>query len=157
MSPTTTLRHADPSDAQIIAELLGELGYPASPTAVTRRLERLLASRAAAFMGESNGRAVGLCTIHLFDVIHEDTPLAMLSALIVTADARRTGVGRRMVGGAEEWARMAGAGRVVVATGLSRSGAHAFYEALGYEHNARRYVKRIAAVGEPVSARLATK
>jgi hypothetical protein len=44
-----------------------------------------------------------------------------------------------------------------VATGLSRSGAHAFYEALGYEHNARRYVKRMAAVGVPVPAGLATK
>jgi GNAT superfamily N-acetyltransferase len=152
VNPTATVRHAEHSDAPSIAELLGELGYPAAPDAVALRLKRVLASRAAAFMCESDGRALGLCTIHLFDVIHEDTPVAMLSVLIVTANARRSGVGRRLVEGAERWARMSGAGRVVVATGLSRTDAHSFYEALGYEHNARRYIKRMAGVGEALSA-----
>ena len=48
---------------------------------------------------------------------------------------------------AEDWARARGVGRIVVASGLARSDAHAFYESLGYQHNARRYNKRLD--GEP--------
>ena len=152
MNATATVRRAEPGDVAGIAGLLGELGYPGQAAAVALRLERVLASRAAAFIADLGGSAVGLCTIHLFDVIHEDAAVAMLSVLIVTADVRRAGVGRRLVEEAEQWARTSGAGRIVVATGLSRKAAHSFYEALGYEHNARRYIKRMVQGGEAASA-----
>jgi GNAT superfamily N-acetyltransferase len=152
MNTTATVRRVEPGDVASIVGLLGELGYPAQAAAVALRLERVSACRAAAFIADLSGSAVGLCTIHLFDVIHEDAAVAMLSVLIVTADVRRSGVGRRLVEEAERWARTSGAGRIVVATGLSRKGAHSFYEALGYEHNARRYIKRMVQGGEAVSA-----
>jgi GNAT superfamily N-acetyltransferase len=143
MHSPASLRAAGSGDAGRIAELLGDLGYPASAASVLERLQRLQASRAAAFVADVNEQTVGLCTVHLFDVIHEDTAVAMLSVLVVSPLARRTGVGRCLVAKAEAWAHAAGAGRIVVASGLARSDAHAFYEAIGYEHNARRYTKRL--------------
>ncbi|PYQ52920.1 MAG: hypothetical protein DMF78_10380 [Acidobacteria bacterium] len=137
------LRRAVADDGGRIAGLLGELGYPTEPKAVERRLERLLASRAIALVADAGGEVVALCTIHLFDVIHEDTPVAMLSVLVVSAQARRRGIGRSLVNEAEQWARASGAGRVVIASGLARADAHGFYESLGYQHNARRYSKRL--------------
>src|SRR5947209_6085470 len=131
MHSAATLRVAESGDADRIAELLGDLGYPAPAASVVGRLERLRASRSAAFVADVDDQTVGLCTVHLFDVIHEDTPAAMLSVLVVSPLARRAGVGRRLVAQAEAWARAAGAGRIVVASGLARSDAHAFYEALG--------------------------
>jgi GNAT superfamily N-acetyltransferase len=67
--------------------------------------------------------------------------VAILSALIVAGDHRGQGVGRSLVDTVETWALGRGAGRIVVAAGLARPGAHAFYERLGYEHTARRYSK----------------
>ena len=69
--------------------------------------------------------------------------MAMLSVLVVSAQARRRGIGRSLVNEAEQWARASGAGRVVIASGLARADAHGFYESLGYQHNARRYSKRL--------------
>jgi GNAT superfamily N-acetyltransferase len=124
-----------------------ELGYPAPAASVIGRLERLQTSRSAAFVADVDDQTVGLCTVHLFDVIHEDMPAAMLSVLAVSPLARRAGVRRRLVAEAEAWARAAGADRIVVASGLTRSDAHAFYEALRYEHNARRYSERLTRTG----------
>ena len=147
MESLARVRPATDGDAQSISELLGELGYPAHATSVTRRLARLTNSSSAALVAEAGGDVIGLCTLHLFSVIHEDAPLAMLSVLVVSEGARRRGVGRTLMAKAEEWARAHGAGRIVVASGLARSDAHAFYESLGYAHNARRYNKRLD--GEP--------
>jgi predicted N-acetyltransferase YhbS len=143
MHSPAIVRVAESGDTGRITELLGDLGYPAPAASVLGRLERLQASRAAAFVADVDNQTVGLCTVHLFDVIHEDKPAAMLSVLIVSPLARRAGVGRTLVAHAEAWAHAAGAGRIVVASGLARSGAHTFYEALGYEHNARRYAKHL--------------
>jgi len=126
--------------------LLGELGYPARAEVVAHRLARLLTSRAVAYVAEGGGDVLGLCTAHLFDVIHEDPPVVMLSVLVVAGRARRRGVGRRLMDEAERWARASGTGRVVIASGLARADAHAFYESLGYVHNARRYAKRLGPV-----------
>src|SRR5262249_20283937 len=140
---TACVRRATGGDVGRIALLLGELGYPAPAEAVARRLERLLASPAAAFVAGEGGEVLAFCPAHLFDGIQEDRPLVRLSVLVVSARARRRGLGRALMDEAERWALAAGAGRVVIASGLARADAHAFYEALGYVHNARRYVKRL--------------
>jgi GNAT superfamily N-acetyltransferase len=82
---------------------------------------------------------VGLCTIHLLSTIHADGDVAQLTALVVSERARGAGVGRMLVHEAEAWSRRRGAVRIVVTTALHRSGAHAFYERLGYTHTGRRY------------------
>ena len=123
--------------------LLAELGYPASAEAMPERLERLLAGRAAAFMAESGGQTVGLGTAQMLNAMHEDAPMVMLTTLVVAAGAQRLGVGRLLVERVEQWGRSHGAARSVVATGLARSGAHAFYETIGYEHKSRYYAKRL--------------
>jgi predicted N-acetyltransferase YhbS len=55
-----------------------------------------------------------------------------IAGLIVSPDARRSGVGRALVGRAEEWARTLGAEAIVVRSNVQRIESHAFYPALGY-------------------------
>ena len=64
-------------------------------------------------------------------------------ALVVDARYRRKGIGAALMGSIETWARERGAGVVVLNSGDGRADAHAFYERLGYENTARRYLKRI--------------
>ena len=138
------LRSPSPGDLAGFAEFLAELGYPASPEAVERRLARLTESPDVLVLAaESSAEPVGLVTAHLVQVIHVDEPVAMLTALVVSDRHRGRGVGRLLVDAVENWAQHRGARRVSITTGLAREGAHAFYERLGYQHTGRRYLKQV--------------
>jgi Predicted acetyltransferase len=47
---------------------------------------------------------------------------------------RRQGVGAKLLHAVEEWAKSTGAAGVRLVSGYSRTGAHRFYEALGYSN-----------------------
>lgn len=142
MTDSVVIRSPSTSDLEALASLLGELGYPASPTAVASRLDRL--ARHAdidVFVADRGGVVAGLATAHIVEAIHVDEPVAMLTALVVAEAHRGRGIGRMLVEAAEAWSVRAGALRITVASGLARAAAHAFYEAMGYENTARRYSK----------------
>lgn len=139
------LRAAEGRDAPILAELLGQLGYPAEVEAVKRRLEHHLSrSDGAVLVAEEDGRVVGVGALHLVPVLHEDAPRGMLTALVVAESARGRGVGKELVRGLEEIAMLDGVQSVVVTTANHREATHHFYERLGYAWTGRRYRKEIS-------------
>ena len=140
--PAVTIRAATDADAPAMASLLAHLGYPADAAELPERLGRLRAEGDDAFVAEVDGGAVGLATVHARAVLHVARPVAQLTALVVPPEMRGRGVGRALVAEAEKWGRARGADRLVVTTALHRADAPLFYEALGFEHTGRRYVRR---------------
>lgn len=141
---TIQVRDAEAGDAGALARLCGQLGYPSSPDSVQPRLERLVRSGARALVATSGGEVIGLATVHLRSTINHAAPLAQLTLLVVDEERRSQGVGRALVDEAEAWARAQGCRRIIVTTALNRTGAHAFYERIGYAHTGRRYGKDFA-------------
>jgi GNAT superfamily N-acetyltransferase len=139
-----TIRAAAGADASAIADLVGQLGYPASVGEVVDRLERLRAFRdAVALVKEVDGRVVGVVTGHVFPSIHSTPPVAWLTTLVVDKRMHGRGVGRELVAAVEEWAKSQGAVRLSVTSGKQRGDAHAFYERLGYERTGVRLAKAL--------------
>jgi GNAT superfamily N-acetyltransferase len=64
-------------------------------------------------------------------------PVAWVEEVMVAESARRTGVGRRLMDRAEDWAQSIGAAYLALAS--RRAGT--FYQALGYEDSATFYKK----------------
>ena len=62
-----------------------------------------------------------------------DTETAVVVSVIVREDRRREGIGSRLIAAAETWARQSGRSRLLLRTDVVRTGAHAFFVALGYE------------------------
>jgi GNAT superfamily N-acetyltransferase len=144
-----TIRPAGSIDFRAIAALLGELGYPALPEEIPGRLERLLAgNQAVALIALDGSEVIGLVSLHLFSVLHDSAPVALVTALVVTESARRGGAGRLLIGAAEAHARASGCARILVTTAEHRTGAHAFYARMGWENTGRRFAKRLT-VMEP--------
>ena len=56
---------------------------------------------------------------------------------------RRQGIGEALMEAVEAEARRRGGTHLVLNTAHRRADAHAFYEALGYEHTGRRYTKEL--------------
>jgi GNAT superfamily N-acetyltransferase len=138
------IRDAIVEDSATIARLLGELDYPSSPDGVRQRLARLLArDDTRVFVAERGASILGALAVHRMPVLTSINDIAMILALVVTEEARRTGIGRRLVDRAEEEARAWGCGRIMVTSAERRTEAHTFYERLGYQYTGRRFAKTL--------------
>lgn len=136
------------ADAPQLAPLLATLGYPAAAAALVRRLDMLAAYPgpvvvlvAASPVDDALG---GVVSAHAFPSLHQDAPVAWLTALAVAPAVQGRGIGRRLVEAAEAWARAQGAERISVNSGLARVGAHAFYSRLGYAVSGQRFTRTFA-------------
>ena len=132
-------------DAPALAELLSQLGYPATVSEVPARLTAVSDfPRAAAFVATNGyGEVIGLVTAHLFPSIHDNDPVAWLTTLVVLEDVRGAGIGSALVRHVEQWAARNGAKRISVTSGLQRSATHDFYRRRNYENTGLRFSKKL--------------
>ena len=138
------VRDAQPDDATAIAELLAQLGYPASTDQAKARLSRLDADPSArVLLADDDGRVAGLAVTYVEPLIEHDRPVLRLQALAVGERFRRRGAGRALVEAVEEEARSRGCDTVVLTSAEQRADAHAFYLSVGFDQTGRRFVKDV--------------
>jgi N-acetylglutamate synthase-like GNAT family acetyltransferase len=138
------LRPARVEDAARIAELLGQLGYPASPEEAARRLQVVNDSDAdVVWVAERENMVVGLVAIHVSAALEYDGDVAKVSAIVVDEEVRRQGVGERLMAAAEREARRRGCVLLFLTTAERRKDAHAFYRSLGFDETGRRFAKAL--------------
>ena len=138
-----TVRDAREEDSAAIADLLGQLGYPASAGAVPARIDRMRAAGDRVVVAEVDGLVAGLAALHVSPSLEHSTPAGKLAALVVDEAHRGTGLGRALVDAMEAEARERGCGVFFLTTAEGRADAHAFYERLGLERTGRRYAKTL--------------
>jgi GNAT superfamily N-acetyltransferase len=130
-----TIRRAKSSDTAQIAELCGQLGYPAKPAEIAQRLRRIKpANQHAVLVAESPERKV-LGWLHVsVSPLLEVELRAEVNGLIVDGEERSRGTGALLLHAAEQWARSHGCKSMSVRSNVIRERAHQFYLRHGYEH-----------------------
>jgi GNAT superfamily N-acetyltransferase len=132
-SDSIAVRVLRPGDAESVAVLCSQLGYPTSAADVERRLQSAGDRGHVVFMAESpDGRAVGWVQVCARTILVSDRH-AEVEGLVVDREWRGKGVGRALMKRAEEWARQEGCGAVSLRSNVVREGARPFYEDIGYE------------------------
>jgi GNAT superfamily N-acetyltransferase len=138
-------------DAKAIAKLATQLGYPSTPAQIAERLRRILPHPdQAVFVAELPG-AAACGFIHLLaGMALESGPRVEILGLVMDESLRSRGIGRRLVAGAESWAKSRGFAVICVRSQLKRADAHRFYEGLGYEcaKTQKYFRKSLPASGE---------
>jgi ribosomal protein S18 acetylase RimI-like enzyme len=131
----TEIRRARLRDVPAIAELSGQLGYPASPREMAERLTRLLRrpQDSVVLVGESAREVVGWLHISVVPLL-EVPLLAEINGFIVAEGYRSLGAGAKLLDAAERWARRKGCKTISVRSNVIRQRAHAFYSGHGFEH-----------------------
>src|SRR6266436_9726990 len=129
------IRKARRGDAARIAQLSGELGYPASPAQIAARLRQLTpATKHSVFVAESpEAGLIGWVHVSLSHLLESDLR-AEVNGLIVAEGQRSAGAGAKLLQAAGEWARRHGGQAMNVRSNVIRARAHVFYERNGYEH-----------------------
>jgi GNAT superfamily N-acetyltransferase len=140
------IREAGPEDAQPLAALLAELGYPDGDEQVRSRVATFAGDPSSfVLVADDAGRLLGFAAGTVMPLLHEDGSWCRLSALVVAEGSRRAGLGGALVAEVEGRARARGCRYLEVTSGerSGREAAHAFYDALGLEQVSRRYLKRL--------------
>jgi GNAT superfamily N-acetyltransferase len=150
-SADVVIRDATDADAVPISFLLGDLGYLIEPALIVEKLVAIRDSpvnrvwvvelRANAVLGD---RALaGLLSFHAIPLLHKVGGLGRITALVVHPKVRGKGIGRRLVGVAEHFARDIHCERLEVTSGEQRHDAHRFYTGLGFSPRSARFVKAL--------------
>lgn len=87
---------------------------------------------------------IGTFTSYTYE--HNDLGGRIL-ALVVSKEARRSGLARRLIATAEKDFARRKITRIAVNTRFERSDAHVFYESVGYRRHGFRFVKDLAGQG----------
>lgn len=130
------IRKARFADAAAIAELSGQLGYPATLADMRERLTSLLhrPRHGVVLVAEdSKGEVIGWLHVSVTPLL--EVPLrAEVNGLVVAEGQRSAGAGAKLLQAAEGWAKGKGCQSMSVRSNVIRDRAHAFYQRNGYEH-----------------------
>ena len=141
------IRRAKTIDAAEIAVCLSALGYGTTCGMITERLVSYADSSTDVVVVASGGdftSLLGVVSVHLLPLFHTTGLLGRITSLAADPLAQGNCVGRALVLAAEQWAWSKGAQRMEVTSGDHRSAAHAFYQAVGYLLDERRFIKHAA-------------
>jgi GNAT superfamily N-acetyltransferase len=129
------IRRAKNADAPRIAELAGQLGYPATAAQMRERLRGIKpASQHAVLVAETAEDGV-IGWVHVSrQPLLEVEIRAEVNGLVIDERVRSAGAGAQLLAAAEEWARKHGCKGMSVRSNVIRKRAHKFYERNGYEH-----------------------
>jgi ribosomal protein S18 acetylase RimI-like enzyme len=146
-APASTLvRPARLEDADAVAPLLGELGYPADGEEVRLRLSRLLPRPdAGVLVAEEGNGPIAVAAYQLVEVLERSQPQCRITTLVVDSEHRQRGLARTMLRAIESIAREHGCFRLEVTTRPWREPALGLYTAFGFEQRPHRLVKTLQA------------
>jgi GNAT superfamily N-acetyltransferase len=119
-------------DAEVVATLAGELGYPNEVEAIRTRIQAIGEADLLLIAVDAGDKAIGFIQAHRVCIIEVGFRVEILG-LVVSSTSRRSGIARRLIEEAESWAKNVGAEAISVRSNTKRIEAHLFYPALGYK------------------------
>ncbi len=144
MSETISLRPVSNHDAEAIAQLLHQLGYPDSLSFLPRRIDEILAdAMAACWIAEKSGEVVGVISMNQIPQLALSGDFARVSYFCIDVQSRGLAIGQTLIMKAEEWARSRQCDRIEVHCHERRKDAHRFYQREGFIESPKYFIKML--------------
>ena len=137
-----SIRPAADADADMIAALFTDEGYPAGPSDILERLTRFASDHSRVLVAEHDGALLGFIALHAMPRFEHDDRILRVLALVVDAGARERGVGRALMAEAERIGADLDAAFIEITAGHHRPEARRLYESLGYDGNVAAYLRK---------------
>lgn len=140
--PPIDLRLATRDDAERIAALFTDEGYPAGPSDIVERLARFDSEHSRVIVADNGGEVLGFVAIHALPRFEHSDRIIRVMALVVDAGERGRGIGRLLMEEAEQIGRELDAAFAEITAGHHRPDAQRLYEELGYDATVAAYLRK---------------
>jgi GNAT superfamily N-acetyltransferase len=137
-----SLRSATPEDAERIAAMFTDEGYPSGPSDIVERLARFDSEHSRVIVAEHDGEVLGFVAVHALPRFEHSDRIIRIMALVVDAGERGRGIGRLLMEDAERLGRDLDAAFAEVTAGHHRPDAKRLYEELGYDGTVAAYLRK---------------
>ena len=133
--PDVIIRRCTPADAETVCEMINELEEESFDEALleAQYLQNLQSNDIHYWIAESGDTKLGVVSVYFHVLLHHNGPVAEIQELFVAKNARRHGIGKRLV---SEVRRDALDRRCklleVTSNQVNREEAHRFYEREGF-------------------------
>ncbi len=118
------------------------LGYDLNPVDAEARIAAYHKSSDSVLLADDCGEVVGFVSFHTIPLFHVSSNLGRITAMCISPDRQREGIGRALLTKLDEIAISSGCVRIEVTSGDQRiDDAHVFYQACGYAIDSRRFQK----------------
>jgi ribosomal protein S18 acetylase RimI-like enzyme len=139
-----TIRPAREADAEQVAALMTELGYPSTAESVKDRLCASLNSQASrCLVAQADNEVIGVMSAELIPYFPTGSTICRVTSLVVSSRHRGRGVGEKLVSAAATFAREHGCTGIEVTSAERRVDAHRFYERLGFARTGLRFFQTL--------------
>jgi GNAT superfamily N-acetyltransferase len=140
--PPIVVRPASPADAEAIATLFTDEGYPSGPSDIVERLGRFDSEYSRVLVADHDGEVLGFVAVHALPRFEHSDRIIRVMALVVDAGVRERGIGRLLMEEAENLGREVGAAFSEITAGHHRPEAKRLYEELGYDATVAAYLRK---------------
>lgn len=137
-----TIRAAAEDDADRLAALLTDEGYPAGPSDLARRIARFGTSDSRVLVAEQAGEVLGFVAFHLVPRFETEDWFVRIVTVVVDPGARERGIAKALLADVERVAREEGVAFLEVTSGHHRPEARKLFESMGYDATVTTYLRK---------------
>ena len=141
------IRIATPADAGDLARMNAAFNGVFDSAAQIGARQAACADIETAILAELDGQVGGFACVRVVPCVLYAEPYAELTELYVEPAFRRRGVGRALIGYAEQLAHARGATELLIMTGVGNAAAQALYRAAGYDTYAVALNRKVSEEG----------
>ena len=137
-----TIRAATAADADRLASLLTDEGYPAGPSDLARRIERFAAPMSGVLVAEQADEVLGFVAYHRVPRFESEGWFVRVLTVVVDPGARERGIAKALLADVERIAIEEGDGFLEVTAGHHRPDARQLFESVGYDATVTTYLRK---------------
>jgi ribosomal protein S18 acetylase RimI-like enzyme len=137
-----TIRTATEEDAERLATLLTDEGYPAGPSDLARRIARFAGPASRVLVAEQADEVLGFVAFHLVPRFETEDWFVRIITVVVDPGARERGIAKALLGEVERVGREEGVAFLEVTAGHHRPEARHLFESVGYDATVTTYLRK---------------
>jgi GNAT superfamily N-acetyltransferase len=139
-----TIRPATEHDAERLAALLTDEGYPAGPSDLERRIRGFTGQDSRVLVAEQAGEVLGFVAFALVPRFETEDRFIRLVTVVVDPGARERGIAKALLADVERVGREEGVAFLEVTAGHHRPDARHLFESVGYDATVTTYLRKRA-------------